>query len=83
MIDAGGLTIPYHGLGFVELQVRLVPVLPGRPRASITAALDKLANIPCSTPQILKADPPYTLASMKSGDGVVLPDELYTAFSPS
>jgi len=33
-VEGGGLVIPAHGL---IVQVMLVPVLPGRPRASMTA----------------------------------------------
>ena len=39
MVDGDGVVIPAHGLGFAVVQVMLVPVPPGRPRASITAPL--------------------------------------------
>jgi hypothetical protein len=36
MVEGGGLVIPAHGLGLVDVQVMLVPAF-GRPRASMTA----------------------------------------------
>jgi hypothetical protein len=37
MVEGGGFVIPAHGLAE---QVMLVPVVPGRPRASMTAPVE-------------------------------------------
>lgn len=68
MTEGGGLAIPAHGLGLVFVQVRLVPVVPGRPRASMIAPVagyDLAMRMACKMPQIFGADAANMLASMK------------------
>ena len=53
MVVGGGFVIPAHGLA---VQTMLVPVLPGRPRASMTAppggsVVLAPVRMPCSTVQ--------------------------------
>jgi hypothetical protein len=69
----------------------LIPLLPGRPRASMTPPGTKLAlcSANLTTPQKFEVVPvANTLASMKAGDGVhfdeteQLPLELKTASGP-
>lgn len=85
IVDGGGLVIPAHGL---SLQVMLVPVLPGRPRASMTAPVGGMMwfegfRMKPSTAQKFVFDPPNMLASKKAEEPTgEVPDELYTAFCP-
>jgi hypothetical protein len=78
IIVGGGLVIPDHGLA---VHVMLVPVVPGRPRASITPPPEGRIppaglRIVCSTEQMFVPVLPNALASMKSDEFVVVPDEL-------
>ena len=78
IIVGGGLVIPDHGLA---VHVMLVPVVPGRPRASITPPPEgrippEGLRIVCSTEQMFVPVLPNALASMKSDEFVVVPDEL-------
>ena len=87
MVAGGGLLIPFHGLA---VQVMLVPVLPGRPRASITSGGVKFGFFRTAliTAQKFVLLLPNTLASIKAVDTVQgdwllqFPLELYTALGP-
>jgi hypothetical protein len=89
IVEGGGVAIPAHGL--IE-HFMLVPVFPGRPRASMTAPAGGycvlvLLKIPFSTVQMSVRLLPNMLASMKADDPTtpglpLLQLGLYTPFWP-
>jgi hypothetical protein len=75
MVEGGGLVIPAHGLA---VQVMLV-LLELSPRASMTAPADGYdapIRMLFKIPQMLGEAVVNILASIKSGEGTFVPDEL-------
>src|SRR3984957_20994028 len=87
MVDGGGLVMPYHGLGWLDGHVMLVPAA-GKPRASMTAPLEvrypfDTVKIVFNTEQMSVVPRPRTLASTKARDfAQQFWLELYTALVP-
>jgi hypothetical protein len=78
MVEGGGVLIPDHGLA---VQVMLVPVEPGRPRASMIPPVEGRTwftgfRTKLSTPQKSLPAAGKLLASLKADDPTVVPDEL-------
>jgi hypothetical protein len=80
-VEGGGVLIPAHGLGLADVQVMLVPVMPGRPRASMTAPVAVIMpfcgfRMKLRTLQMLVFDAPNLLASTNAEEPTTVFDAL-------